>query len=128
VVALFSVDEFNRGLGIELEPLPEALPGEPSGYRPQLAVTGTGFVPMLPPDGVTGNESDLWQLGGRSANVLRALSVVPDALRDWKNLAAAQYLSMPGMTNFVKQDGRAINRMQMELIAGRVSSINECFY
>jgi AhpD family alkylhydroperoxidase len=32
------------------------------------------------------------------------------------------------MTNFVKDDNRSINRMQMELIAGRVSAINECFY
>ncbi len=28
----------------------------------------------------------------------------------------------------VKQDDRVINRMQMELVAGRVSAINECFY
>ena len=82
---------------------------------------------MIPPDGAVGNESDLWS-NGRTANVLRALTLVPDALRDWDKLAAAQYLSMEGMANFVKQDDRAINRMQMELVAGRVSSINECFY
>ncbi|MFT7128584.1 MAG: hypothetical protein ACI89U_000691 [Gammaproteobacteria bacterium] len=35
---------------------------------------------------------------------------------------------MEGMGNFVKQDDRSLNRMQMELIAGRVSAINECFY
>jgi hypothetical protein len=53
---------------------------------------------------------------------------VPDALRDWREIAAAQYLSFQRMTNFVKDDNRSINRMQMELIAGRVSAINECFY
>jgi hypothetical protein len=37
-------------------------------------------------------------------------------------------LSMQGMQNFVQDDNRSINRMQMELIAGRVSSVNECFY
>ena len=127
VVSLFSIDEFHRGLGLELEPLPAPKAGEPSYYRPAQAVSGTGFVPMLPIDGATGKESDLWH-NGRTSNVIRALSVVPDALRDWMSLSGAQYLTMEGMGNMIGQVDRAINRMQMELIAGRVSSINECFY
>ncbi|MBL4681837.1 MAG: hypothetical protein JKY88_14080 [Pseudomonadales bacterium] len=82
---------------------------------------------MIPINGATGQEADLWQ-NGMTANVLRALSLVPDGLRDWRRLGAAQYLSFEGMANFVGQDDRAINRMQMELVAGRVSSYNECFY
>lgn len=127
VVAVFSIDEFHRALGLPLERLPAATPGAPSGYRPALAATGTGFVPMLPDDGAQGEEADLWR-SGRTANVLRALSAVPDAVRDWLALAAAQYLSIAGMGNYVRDPNRAINRLQMELIAGRVSAINQCFY
>lgn len=127
VVALFSIDEFHRGLGIALEALPEPLDGKPSNYTPPRLSRDTGFVPMLPKDAAEGEESDLWQ-GTRTANVLRALTLVPDALRDWMMLSTAQYLSMEGMQNMGRQDGRAIDRMQMELIAGRVSSVNECFY
>ena len=127
VVMLISIDEFNRGLGLPPEPLPDPVTGEPDHYRPPRLVRDTGFVPMLPRDGAEGNESDLWS-GTRTANVMRALTLVPDALRDWMMLASAQYLSLEGMGNFVKQEGRAIDRMQMELIAGRVSSVNECFY
>lgn len=126
VVAVFSIDEFNRGLGLELETLPTARSGEPTHYRPAQAVRGTGFVSMIPADGATGAEADLWQ--GRTANVLRALTLVPDSLRDWYKLAAAQYLTIEDMSNFVGQQDRHINRMQMELIAGRVSSVSECFY
>jgi len=82
---------------------------------------------MIPADGATGAEADLWP-AGISANVLRALSLVPNAFREWYQVSKAQYLSLEGMGNFVKQDDRAINRMQMELVAGRVSAINECFY
>ena len=32
------------------------------------------------------------------------------------------------MQNMVQDENRWINRMQMELIAGRVSSVNQCFY
>jgi hypothetical protein len=127
VVATFSIDEFHRGLGIPLEPLPEPLPGEPDGYRPAVLVEDMGFVPTIPPEGAVGNEADLWQ-NGATANVLRALTLVPQALRDWLQISSAQYLSIAGMGNFVKEENRSINRMQMELVAGRVSSYNECFY
>jgi alkylhydroperoxidase family enzyme len=82
---------------------------------------------MLPREGLTGPEENLWP-NGRSANVLRALSLVPNELKNWLALSSAQYLSVPGMANLVGQDDRSINRMQMELVAGRVSSVNECFY
>ena len=127
VVAVFSIDEFNRALGIPVEPLPQPVAGAPSHYRPANLSTDTGFVPMVSVDGAVGNERGLWPTG-RSANVVRALTLVPDALRDWFNLASAQYLSLEGMSNLVRDDNRSINRMQMELIAGRVSAINECFY
>lgn len=127
VVAVLSIDEFHHGLGLDLEALPRAVPGEPTHYRPSAAVAGTGFVAMIPVAAAIDDESDLYR-GSRGANVLRALSLVPNAVRDWRRLASAQYLSVEGMANFVKQDDRAINRMQMELVAGRVSAINECFY
>jgi hypothetical protein len=125
---VFSIDEFNRGLGLPAEPLPQAISGEPDHYRPALATRGTGFVSMLPSKGgAIGKESDLWA-DGRGANVLRALSLVPDAVRGWFLVASGQYLSMQAMTNFSGDLGRSLNRMQMEIVAGRVSSINECFY
>ncbi|MFT7547598.1 MAG: hypothetical protein ACI9VI_001437, partial [Candidatus Azotimanducaceae bacterium] len=95
--------------------------------QPKQVVKDIAFVPMLPATGATGAESDLWH-SDQTANVLRALTLVPNALRDWKALSTAQYLSTEGMGNFIGQKDRAINRMQMELVAGRVSSYNECFY
>lgn len=127
-VIVFSIDEFNRALGLPLEPLPEPEAGEPDHYRPQQAAEGTGFVPMLPvKGGAIGEESDLWT-DGRGPNVIRAMSLVPEAVRNWRDLAAAQYLSFQGMSNFSGPTGRSLNRMQMEIVAGRVSAINECFY
>ena len=125
-VAMLSIDEFHRALGLSLEGLPSPIPGEPDGYMPALATEGTGFVPMLLNNGAVGQESDLW--GDKSANVIRAFSAVPNAVRDWIMISNAQYLSFDGMTNFDSPENRSINRMQIELIAGRVSAVNECFY
>jgi hypothetical protein len=127
VVTVLSIDEFHRALGLPLEPLPEPVEGEPDHYLPAQAVEGTGFVPMIPPDGATGKEADLWGPKG-SANVVRALSVVPNAVRDWIQVGNVQYLSFAGMGNFDQPEGRVLNRMQIELVAARVSSMNECFY
>ncbi|MCR9262113.1 MAG: hypothetical protein NXH95_20550 [Pseudomonadaceae bacterium] len=127
VVAMFSIDEFHRALGLPLEPLPAFETGEPSQYQPEILSDDIGFVPTVPPEGAVGAEADLWS-DGRTANVVRALTLVPDALRDWRMLSDAQYISFASMANFVGDPNRSINRMQTELIAGRVSAINECFY
>jgi hypothetical protein len=127
VVAMISIDDFHLGIGVPFEPLPTPDAGEPDHYRPENLTRDTGFVPMLERDGAKGNEADLWQ-ENRTANVLRALTLVPNALRDWTMLSGAHYLTFEGMGNFVGQEDRAIDRAQMELVAGRVSSYNECFY
>ena len=118
VVALVSVDSFCRGLGVPLHVLPEPRAGEPSRRRPSGLVAGTAWVPMIEELGP--DESDLWP--GRTANVIRAMSLVPDAVRALKELSAAHYYPGPGVAP------RALERMQIELIAGKVSALNECFY
>lgn len=126
VVNVLSIDEFHRALGLPQESLPLPVAGEPDHYRPAHTERDTAYVAMIPPEGAVGPESDLWP--ERTANVLRALSLVPDAVRSWMKIANEHYLSMEAMGNFTGPNGRSINRMQIELVAGRVSSINECFY
>ncbi|MBE65221.1 MAG: hypothetical protein CMQ30_00925 [Gammaproteobacteria bacterium] len=127
VVAVFSIDEFHRALDIPLEMLPDPIEGEASGYKPSKIGDDIGFVSTILPDGAFGNENDLWP-EGFGANVVRALSLVPDAVRDWKELAAAQYIPLERMRDYYQDKSRALNRLQMELVAGRVSAVNECFY
>ena len=127
-VNVFSIDESMRALGLPLEPLPDPVAGEPTRYRPERACRDVGFVSMLPRSGAVGLERDLWDPRGRSANVLRALSLVPDAVRQWFEIGDAQYLSMRRMRNFSGATGKALDRRQLELVAGRVSAYNECFY
>ena len=102
-------------------------PGDADGYMPAHLSEDIGFVPTIPPDGTEGREADLWPKG-QTANVVRALTLVPDALRDWRDLGDAQYLSFQEMQNFEQPANRSINRMQIELVAGRISAVNECFY
>lgn len=129
VVTVYSIDSFCRGLGVPLHPLPAPVAGDPSAYRPPAAKMEKAWVPMLPNGRVRGAEADLWgdMPGGQTGNVLRALSLVPDEVRALKELSAAHYLDPKQMMNLVSSP-RSIDRPQIELIAGRISSQRGCFY
>ncbi len=123
VVAIISIDEMARGVGASLAPLPEPRPGEPTRKRPDEAKDDGAWVAMLPESRPKGENADLWP---RGANVIRAMSLVPNAVRDLKLLSAAHYLPMEQVIDMER--GGIMSRPQMELVAGRVSALNECFY
>jgi hypothetical protein len=126
VAAVISVDSFCRGIGVPPHELPAPEPGEPSRSRPPAAVADEAWVPMIPREGASGAEADLWP-EGFVPNVARALSLVPDEVRSLKDLAAAHYLDV-GRVADATATGGSLTRPQMELLAARVSVLNQCFY
>ena len=127
VVALASVDAFCRAMGLPPRPLPEPVAGEPSRYRPVRLATDEGWVPMVPSKNAGTPEEDLWPSGG-GGNVIRAMSLVPDAVRTLNDLSSAHYLPNRNVRRSGVDRGGALTRSQMELIAGRVSALNQCYY
>ena len=125
VVTVMSIDYFNKALGFDLEPLPEPSPGQPSRYEPSNLETKTAWVPMIAK--LAEAEEDLWP-GSQITNVIRALSLVPDAVRLLKSLSAAQYLPMSVIPDPVSSGDRALDRAQIEFVAAKVSAYNDCFY
>lgn len=85
-------------------------------------------MPTVPNGQATGSEADLY--GEQyAANVIRALSLVPDEMRLCINiLVPAQYMEGAKVGDPTADPGRAINRPQIELLAARVSALNQCFY
>jgi len=112
VVCVTAIDAFCEALGAALEPLPEPKPGEPSQTRPDGVGDAGAWVPMTDPF--------------PGPNVGRALSLVPDAQMTFFALVGAMYSGQ----DFAKLDWghRALARPQVELVAARVSALNECFY
>jgi hypothetical protein len=52
---------------------------------------------------------------------------VPDCVRELKSLSSAYYLPDTQVANPTATRG-SLTRTQIELVAGRVSALNECFY
>ena len=126
VVALISIERFCRGIGIPEHPLPSARPGDPSRYRAGSAGPDAVWVPMVPADNAGTPEADLWP-PGKTGNVIRAMSLVPDEVRTLNDLSSVHYLPNVQVRDPSASQG-ALSRPQMELIAGRVSVLNGCFY
>lgn len=128
VVGVISIDAFHRAMGLPLEPLPAPEPGEPSGVRPNGLDDMGAWVPMIPPDRLEDSEQDLYGGAKQTGNVIAAMSLVPDSVRILNTLGGAHYLQSAQVANPRSNGGRAISRPQIELIAGRVSSLSDCFY
>lgn len=124
-----SIDTFCRGIGVLPHPLPEPLPGEPSRRRPASARGGEAWVPMIAPEDASGAEAGLFAGQRRVPNISRALSLVPDEVRGLREMGPAHYLPFERIPDPTwTPAGRALSRAQMELVAARVSALNQCFY
>jgi hypothetical protein len=113
VARAVALDAFCRALGLPPHPLPAPEPGAPARVRPAGLGEHGAWVPTLPPD------YGPW--------VGRALSLEPEGVAAMKALLAAQYVPFERVPD-VEFSERTLSRAQMELLAGRVSALNECFY
>ena len=128
VARVTNFDVFARGIGVALRPLPAAQPGEPSRERPDAAVVELAWAPTIP-NGPDGGELGAELYGGKpKPYILRALSLVPDELRAHIELEGLQYTRLDRIFEFDYQHHEGLTRPQVEVVAGRVSAINECFY
>lgn len=129
VVTTVAVDTFCRAMGLPPHSLSEPEVGEPSRSRPVGAKSGPAWVPMLDPEDMTADEWCLENVYVSSdpTFIRRALSLVPSEACGLFDLVDAQYLPGRLMPDLAAQH-RAISRAQMELVAGRVSALNGCFY
>jgi hypothetical protein len=123
---LAGLDAFTRALDVAPFPLPAPLPGAPSGRRPPAATAGTAWVPMIEIADATGPEADIYGGSPFVPNIVRALSLVPDEVRALRGATESHYVPVALIPDPTVR--RALDRSQMELVAARVSALNECFY
>jgi hypothetical protein len=130
VVKANALDLFPRALGADRLPLPSPQPGEPSRERVDTARDDGAWLPLVPA-GPEGGDAARALYGERETlpNIGRALSLVPDEALGLHVLSQPHYMALDHVTDprYV-EPGRALDRLQTELLAARVSAINECFY
>lgn len=127
LVHVWSVDEFHRALDLALEPLPDPIPGEPTRIRPSGAKAHGSWPPTIQPEDLAERDADIYGGSHRAANVRAAMSLHPDSVRWLDDLFDAHYLSWIEI-GAEQEPFRVLTRPQRELVAARVSALNECFY
>lgn len=119
------IDTFRRSLDLPPFDLPVPVAGTPSRYRAPGAKRHDAWISLVQPEDAVESDGDLYR--GPASPVVKAFSLVPQAKRDYWDLAEVHYLPGSEMTNFAT-GVRAIDRMQIELVAGRVSALHQCVY
>jgi len=127
VAHVVAIDTMARGLGIDALPLPEPKPGLPSHYRPAGAKPGGAWIPWLEPADLSEAETGLYPAGRPAANIMKAMSLVPDEVKSFFDVVSHQYQGPLQMRDF-SREYRAISHAQIELLAARVSALNQCLY
>jgi hypothetical protein len=121
-----ALDTFDHALGRMPRALPAAVAGAPSRRRPAGARRDLAWVATLAPEDVAPADLNPYPRHG-DKNIHRALSLVPQAVIDFFDLDVELYLRDHEIRDFAAEY-RAISHAQIELIAGRASAINRCFY
>ncbi len=126
IAVITALDTFDLCLGVPERPLPAPLPGAPSRHRPVNARVDIAWVSTVAPDALAAEEIDPFKVHG-TKNIHRALSLVPQEVFNFFDLDVELYLKDHEIRDFTKEF-RALSHVQMELLAGRVSALNGCYY
>jgi len=125
VVSVVGIDTFCRGIGQDAPEIPDAQDGAPSPETPEHLNIELAWVPTLDPDHDGPLQREFYP--GSAAHIRRALTLVPATARSFWKMANTLYLRGDQMRDF-GTEYRAISHAQIEMIAGRVSALNQCLY
>lgn len=126
VATITALDSFDHALGLPLRPLPPAQAGAPSRHRPAGAKRDLAWVATVAPQDLTNADPDPYTRHGNK-NIHRALSLVPQEVINFFDLDVELYLKDHEIRDF-DREYRALSHAQIELLAGRVSLLNGCYY
>lgn len=110
VARLSSVDRIHDVLGVDPEPLPEPLAGDPTGEIAHGLKRRRGFLPKPP---------------GEIPSTLDLVPAEGDALRA---MFGPMYMTEHEMGDPYFNRDPGLNTPQLETVAARISLLNRCFY
>lgn len=126
IAVVTALDTFELSLGLPQRDLPLPRPGAPTRTRPARARRDLAWVSTVEPEHLSPGDLDPYAVHG-AKNIHRALSLVPQEVFNFFDLDVALYLKDHEIRDF-SLEYRALSHAQMELLAGRVSSLNGCYY
>lgn len=119
-------DTLSRALSLPERELPEPVAGEPHRQTVPGTRIDRAWVPMVAPESAEGMLKLMYHqvesAAGFVFNVARALTAVPEAVRDFFSAF------MPNYSTHGEVRAGGLDRTQVELLASATSDYNDCFY
>jgi hypothetical protein len=129
VARLAHLDVFARGIGIPSRELHEPSEDKPPSMSRPSEAKKEGFFTASIPSAPEGGELAVELFGSDPApNILRSLSLVPDEARRLNTVIDQEYFSLETIFDLTYSSLEGISRPQLELVAAKVSALNQCFY
>ena len=126
IACIVALDTFDRSIGLAQRALPAAQPGAPTRRRPAGARRDIAWVSTVEPERLLPGDPNPYAVHGNK-NIHRALSLVPQEVFNFFDLDVELYLKDYEIRDFTREF-RALTHVQIELLAGRVSALNGCYY
>lgn len=126
IALLTALDTMDQALGLPQRALPVAVAGTPTRQRPIGARQALAWIPTVAPEDLRAGELDAFAVHG-DKNIHRALSLAPQEVCNFFDLDVELYLKDDQIRDF-DREYRALTHAQIELLAGRVSALNGCYY
>lgn len=124
VSRIVNLDVFARGVGAAPLDLPPAVAGEPSQETPAASDEGA-WLPSVPAGAAA---RAVYGDDGPQPFIYRALSLVPNEVRRCIAGGNVQYLPLARFMDFGYSHQPGLSRVQVEIVAARISALNDCFY
>lgn len=119
-----NLDVFARGIGARALELMPPVDGDPSHESPPAIAEGA-WLPSVP----AGPQArDVYGSAGPQPFIYRALSSVPQEARRCIAGGNVQYLPLDKFMDFSYSHQPGLSRVQVEIVAARISALNDCFY
>ena len=115
VATAIIIDGFAGALGYQTIPAPRAQSGVPTRKANDKVVEAGAWIPIMDVE----NEATETGLP-KIPNIFRAMGLVPESVRHFFSVMSSQYSLTPFDTS--------LDRSQVEYIASKMSSHNQCFY
>lgn len=129
VARLAHLDVFARGIGVSARALGRPVDDRAATFERPSVAKNEGFFTATVPNAPAGGELAKTLYGKhQAANILRSLSLVPDEARRLNRVMDEEYFSMETIFDLTHSSHEALSRPQIELVAARVSALNQCFY
>lgn len=129
VASITALDTFHRGMGYPVVSLAEPETTRPRKVEPTGCVWDEDvcWLPTVPPESAKGELAEWYSRGYGFGNLFRTITCSPRDAAAFFSIQGPMYAEGEDLFDFTNSP-LALHKTQVEVIATRVSSFNDCFY